>query len=406
MPASRRFTFEARGELIVFPAVTTPNNPPQWDTQPGSVVQFVQGVAASFDMNDYASDPDMNPITFTMNDSEVSLPPGVTWTAGTGVLAYDGVGALDSTSGHIITVSDGVDSMASQPFDIAGGGVVGIVPNEPIIFSAAKIAADQAGLEIIVPSCNLGMANVRLRRNKDGGSFAEVGLFAVSAGTYLNLSLSNVGSFSPAPSGTPPAANAANWEITAAGLGLRDAADEFAFYHASHTGDMTAMCRIPNFAAPAGSKTMAQIMVRESTAAGARFYSAGRLNNDQVPTGSTAPIHSEAKWRLETDDPLFFLNPHHDLTGDVYIIVDRTGNLFSAWVYEPLLPPRVINMVSIPGMPATAEWGIAVCSGLAGTESTIPFESVGFNDVPNLIIADTVPSQTGVYEYEARGESA
>ena len=102
--------------LTVFPAnPPANNNPPVWDSQPS--ILFVVGVSKNIDMNDISSDPDMDVITFTMNTGAASLPAGVTWTAATGVLAYDG-SASTTSGGHIITLDDGQDTTDSITFSI------------------------------------------------------------------------------------------------------------------------------------------------------------------------------------------------------------------------------------------------------------------------------------------------
>lgn len=103
--------------LIVQQAVPPLNNAPVWDSQPS--VSFTYGVASTYDFNDIASDPDLDAITFSLNTGAVSLPSGVTWDSGTGILSYDGVGAVASSAGHIATVSDGTDSTVSSSFSIA-----------------------------------------------------------------------------------------------------------------------------------------------------------------------------------------------------------------------------------------------------------------------------------------------
>jgi len=104
-----------RSDLIIFPP-TPPatNNPPQWDSQPSLI--FVFGTASSYDMDDISSDPDLDSITHSKNAT--ALPTGVTWTAATGVLSYDGVGASTTSSGHIFTLDDGLDTTDSDSVSI------------------------------------------------------------------------------------------------------------------------------------------------------------------------------------------------------------------------------------------------------------------------------------------------
>jgi hypothetical protein len=79
------------------------NLPPVWQTVP--TVQFTQGVASSVSIAAYASDPDGDALTITKNAA--ALPAGVTYDAAGKRFVYDGIGAVASTSGHVLTADDG-----------------------------------------------------------------------------------------------------------------------------------------------------------------------------------------------------------------------------------------------------------------------------------------------------------
>jgi hypothetical protein len=53
----------------------------------------------------YASDPDGDALTITKNAA--ALPAGVTYDAAGKRFVYDGIGAVASTSGHVLTADDG-----------------------------------------------------------------------------------------------------------------------------------------------------------------------------------------------------------------------------------------------------------------------------------------------------------
>ena len=76
---------------------------PVWSAVPA--IAFVQGVAASISIASYVSDPDGDALTLTKN--AVELPPGVTFDAANKQFIYDGIGAIGSTSGHVLTAEDG-----------------------------------------------------------------------------------------------------------------------------------------------------------------------------------------------------------------------------------------------------------------------------------------------------------
>ncbi len=70
------------------------NLPPVW-----------QGVASSVSIAAYASDPNGDALTITKNS--VALPTGVTYDAAGKRFVYDGIGAVGSTGGHVLTADDG-----------------------------------------------------------------------------------------------------------------------------------------------------------------------------------------------------------------------------------------------------------------------------------------------------------
>jgi hypothetical protein len=116
----RHLTQRQLTNLIVAPNASPPiNNPPVWDAQPSTVSTFIQGSASSVDFDDISSDPDMDPITHSLNTGVASLPTGVTWTPATGVLSYDGAGVAAVTTGHIATLDDGSDTTDSNSFSIS-----------------------------------------------------------------------------------------------------------------------------------------------------------------------------------------------------------------------------------------------------------------------------------------------
>lgn len=79
------------------------NNPPVWSTVP--TITFTQGVKSSISIAGYVSDPNGDPLTITMNSAV--LPDGVTFDAANKRFVYDGVGAVGTTNGVVLTADDG-----------------------------------------------------------------------------------------------------------------------------------------------------------------------------------------------------------------------------------------------------------------------------------------------------------
>jgi hypothetical protein len=79
------------------------NLAPTWKAVPP--ITFVQGVASSVSIAAFVSDPNGDALTITKNS--VPLPPGVTYDQANKRFVYDGIGAVGSTSGNVLTADDG-----------------------------------------------------------------------------------------------------------------------------------------------------------------------------------------------------------------------------------------------------------------------------------------------------------
>lgn len=149
---------EVLSGLIVVPANPPLNDPPVWDSQPN--IQFEFGTSSSYDMNDISSDPNGDTITFTMNTGTAALPTGTTWTAATGVLSYNGIGAIDNTTGHIITLNDGTDTTDSDSFAIDISDVITVIANG---------TGDYTTINAALAAITTG-ETIEIRANTPGGS--------------------------------------------------------------------------------------------------------------------------------------------------------------------------------------------------------------------------------------------
>jgi hypothetical protein len=66
-------------------------------------ISFTQGVASSISVAQWLQGADAATVAITLNAA--ALPAGVTFNAATRTLDYDGVGAVGSTDGHILTAT-------------------------------------------------------------------------------------------------------------------------------------------------------------------------------------------------------------------------------------------------------------------------------------------------------------
>lgn len=79
------------------------NKPPIWDVIP--TISFVQGVPSRISIAAYVTDPEKDLLTITKNTA--ALPAGVTFDVASKSFVYDGSGPVSSTSGHILTATEG-----------------------------------------------------------------------------------------------------------------------------------------------------------------------------------------------------------------------------------------------------------------------------------------------------------
>lgn len=117
MSKSRLISQQLASLIVKRNAAPPTNSPPVWDTQPNPM--FIQGTASNYTFADKVSDPNFDSVDVTLNTGAVSLPSGVTYNGTLDRLEYDGIGALNATSGHIATADDGTDTTDSNAFGIS-----------------------------------------------------------------------------------------------------------------------------------------------------------------------------------------------------------------------------------------------------------------------------------------------
>jgi hypothetical protein len=83
-------------------ALVPASTPPVWTTVP--TLTFTQGVASTISISKYVKSASGGPLAIALNN--IALPPGVTYNARTLSFVYDGIGAVGSTDGHVLTASD------------------------------------------------------------------------------------------------------------------------------------------------------------------------------------------------------------------------------------------------------------------------------------------------------------
>lgn len=157
----RHLTQQQLGDLIIRRNDSPPtNNPPVWDSQPAPI--FVEGTASNYSLVDLTSDPDLDSVDVTLNTGAVSLPTGVTYNTSLDRLEYDGVGTVDTTTGHIATADDLTDTTDSDSFSIVINDLVfprigaDLIGNRDHTLVAEPGPSIRAAMKL-VDYCNVGM---------------------------------------------------------------------------------------------------------------------------------------------------------------------------------------------------------------------------------------------------------
>jgi hypothetical protein len=106
---------------------------------------FVQGIASTYDMTQHVSDDGVSPVVYTINGA---LAIGLSFNSASGILDYDGIGPIGSSS-HTLTASDDVGSDTSQLFS------ADIVESTVVDFP--RLAAYAIGGQVYTPTNSAGI---------------------------------------------------------------------------------------------------------------------------------------------------------------------------------------------------------------------------------------------------------
>ncbi len=249
-----------------------------------------------------------------------------------------------------------------------------------------------------------GMASVELHSKAGAGSFSLLATKSISAGISIQMSANTIGTHGVSPSSTQ---TGADWEVTAEGvIGLDSSvvqADDIYYISGPVSGDFDLTCRIPSYTAPLLSKTSAQLMVRETIAVDSKFITSGRLSNS---ASSPDPKFSEVKFRAVTGGSIQFANPQTDLSGDYYFWINRTGDVFTCYIFKQGDTGWTQNRQETIVMNANVQAGFFLNSGLLNTTATVDFEEVSLQNLALITHSDTGLTEDTLYEYKCKGVDA
>lgn len=281
-------------------------------------------------------------------------------------------------------------------------------PTAPLIVGWSAASTTQIDLTIL-PPCDPktpvsdadGMDTIDIYRNVSGGSYSLLTQKSISAGISIQMAANTIGTHGVSPSSTQ---TGASWEVTAEGVnGIDDtdpADDEIYFIAGNVSGDFDLSCKIPDYTSPTGSKTAGQLMVRESVGVDSKFISNGRLAN----VGSAPdPIYSEVKFRNATGGGVQYANPQNNLSGDHWFRINRTGDLFTCYIWKEGQQSWVLNQTQTIVMNSAVLAGMFVNSGLAATTATVDFENVCLQNLALVTHSDTGLTASTTYGYKCKG---
>jgi hypothetical protein len=170
--------------------ISGPAGAPEWVTVP--TISFVQGTASTFSISGYVSDPQGLSLTITKN--AVALQDGVTYSPTLKQFVYDGVGAVSSTSGHILT-ADNVVSASVASFTLTSTSTQTAAPF--MLGHAFRKGDVPSGVSLVLSETN-GYVVVKRRWNDSSVKHAIiVGRTDLTANTPKTISI-----LSGNPSGT------------------------------------------------------------------------------------------------------------------------------------------------------------------------------------------------------------
>lgn len=291
---------------------------------------------------------------------------------------------------------------------IATGTADTVAPTRPLIVAATVTSETGISLSIL-PPCDTktpaesaaGLASIEVYRGENATNYALVTTISVNTGLSVQFTANQIGSMFTTPSATQ---TAADWSLTAEGVYGIDSpspsGDEILFVAAPVSGNFDISAEIPSFSAPTSSKTMAMLMVRETLAADGKFIANGRLSN---AASSPAPIYSEVKFRPTVGANIQFNNPQSDLSGSYWFRINRTGDLFSCYIWQEGDTNWTLNQSQTIVMSQGVFVGMACASGLADTEATVAINNVCLQNLSLVTFNDGLLATGTTYGYKCKG---
>lgn len=312
----------------------------------------------------------------------------------------DGAGVMLVRATYMSVDYDSAN-MAWSTVTIAGADT--LPPTEPLIRSVTTPNTTTVDLELFPPVDPVtpaiqadGLANVFLEREIAGQGYSEILNEVVSPGLSLQYAGVNIGSVSPAPTFTQVGAD---WEIDAAGNVIGGVTDEFGYARDTIVGDFVATVLVKNITGIVGSFSKGGIMARVSDAAG----SAHVMCMSMCDPVAGANQYVKAEYRPSTAaSTQEFGTKTGGLTNDRYLRMDRIGDTFTCYWWQPSLSDWISMGSQTVAMGTIIEIGLAVSSHDATAEVTVNFEEFAVQNLPIITHTDSGRTQDTTYNYRAR----
>jgi hypothetical protein len=287
-------------------------------------------------------------------------------------------------------VSDVVVSIArtagSTNLSIVGGSTLTFTPANYAAYQNLTIASAEDDADAVndtatftATSANYGNGPVSVNVTQMDNDVQAAGDLT---GTPAALIGTNIGANS---TGSSSVRADGRWWIDGSGTGISGTADSFHLESKTVTGNFRVVAKIESVTST-GATPRGGLMIRESTAAGARFVSlaAASASSGGYKVQSRTTTNGAASAETTTNGPgLTYIEPN------AWVLFKRTGDQVVIAVSPDGISYRQISTMTLSSLTASVEVGVFSSSGMVGTSARCVVSSFS-------IIPDPVPTGTNI----------
>lgn len=184
-------------------------------------------------------------------------------------------------------------------------------------------------------STALGLASLRIERRENSGAWSQTEELGIPVGESPEMEFTTIGSIPGTPSAVQ-SSDGKDWTFTATsggtnGHGFVDTADGLYFPHFTHSGDFTCKKFVPEFSGIVGSFSADSLMCREDLDADSKAVEITYRTDNT--TGNVT--RCQMRYRAEKGGSVISLGAVQNITGEVVMFLQRAGNVFTGWAWQP-----------------------------------------------------------------------